>query len=401
MINKPNWAEAKRFAKVLTGEDDPWIMLQVFDDSEQKRTSLAEYNYGRLSDVAIQKWLIGKIKAGAGVYYVINETDGIGRRRENMRFTVAALVDLDGAPLPSTFPVEPHIIVQTSEGRYHVIWLLKQSTDFAAWSDLQKRLATYYCGDRKLVDPPRVARLPGFDHLKREPYRSHVIRWPDAFDDARLTMAKLAEAHPCDYEHREPRQERQAPANIEWDTKANVEAARAYLAGLVAETGQRNHQAYAAACQLGDLAISPDKSLALLTEWNGGQADPLPEREIEHVVESSTRYKQNPPGAAVEPTAEEDFPAEAKPDDPDDAEEPSDICAADLGKRPRKSQEWIIRDMVPADEAILNNGDGGAGKTTTMLQLAVSVVTRKEWLGRTVEIEPAPVLFFSCEEFDR
>lgn len=274
-MNKPDWKQAKRFLALLTGEDNPLVCLQVFSEAGD-RGDLAEYRHGRLSDLAIQKWLIVKIKRGAGVFYTINRTDGEGRRTANMTSTVAAVVDLDGTPLPSTFPIQPHVIIETSAGRFHLVWFLEASSDFAAWSDLQRRLAAFYKGDPSLVDPPRVVRLPGFDHLKREPFRSTVIRWPDAFDDTRLTMAALAAAHPWEYEHQVQPQERRAPANIEWDTPGNVERARAHLASLVMETGQRNHQAYAAACKLGDFAISRGTSLELLNEWNESQADPCP-----------------------------------------------------------------------------------------------------------------------------
>jgi RecA-family ATPase len=80
------------------------------------------------------------------------------------------------------------------------------------------------------------------------------------------------------------------------------------------------------------------------------------------------------------------------------AEEPSDFPASELEDRPDDEQGWLIDDMVPDDDAILNQGDGGAGKTTTMLQLAVAVATGRPWLGLSTGVIPKRVLFFSCEE---
>ena len=79
-------------------------------------------------------------------------------------------------------------------------------------------------------------------------------------------------------------------------------------------------------------------------------------------------------------------------------EEPSDFDGSRLEHVDDSEQGWIVKDMVPDDDAILNQGDGGAGKTTTMLQLAVAVATAREWLGLPTVDEPQNVLFFSCEE---
>ena len=79
-------------------------------------------------------------------------------------------------------------------------------------------------------------------------------------------------------------------------------------------------------------------------------------------------------------------------------EEPSDFPASHLKDTPDDPQGWIVPELIPDDDAILNQGDGGAGKTTTMLQLAVAVATGREWLGLPTVDEPAVVVYFSCEE---
>ena len=81
-----------------------------------------------------------------------------------------------------------------------------------------------------------------------------------------------------------------------------------------------------------------------------------------------------------------------------EAEEPSEFLASEFENQPDYEQGWLVDDMVPDDDAILNQGDGGAGKTTTMLQLAVAVATGRDWLGMSTGVIPKRVLFFSCEE---
>ena len=58
---------------------------------------------------------------------------------------------------------------------------------------------------------------------------------------------------------------------------------------------------------------------------------------------------------------------------------------------------WLATSRIPAGDVTILSGDGGGGKTTTALQLAVSVAYGLgDWLGTTVEA--GPVIFFSAEE---
>ena len=269
-LTKPNWSEARRQVDTIAGQVDAEVMFQVFDDKGEDGR-LAEYRYGRLSDQAIQKWLIVKIKAGCGVFVVVNRTDGRGRRRHNITHCLAAFVDLDGKPLPTEWRIAPDIIVESSKGRWHCYWLLEPGADLAAWSDCQARLAAYYGGDAKVIDPPRVMRIAGFDHQKAAPFRSRIVECPDP-NDVRLgefnrhTLQELVDAHPCEYKAPvAPAETSAAPEDIEWDTGEAVDRAQFYLDALEApEIGERNNCAYVAAAKLHDLAISAEKSLELL-----------------------------------------------------------------------------------------------------------------------------------------
>jgi RecA-family ATPase len=58
---------------------------------------------------------------------------------------------------------------------------------------------------------------------------------------------------------------------------------------------------------------------------------------------------------------------------------------------------WLATNRIPAGDATILSGDGGGGKTTVALQLAVAVEQDLgEWLGTTCEA--GPVIFFSGEE---
>lgn len=114
--------------------------------------------------------LVRENKLGAGVYFVVQKTDGAGRKTENITSVRALFVDLDGAPLQPVLDakVRPHIITQTSEDRYQAFWKVK---DFPLEKCVPylKALAEKFGGDTNICDLPRVMRLPGYYNMKREP----------------------------------------------------------------------------------------------------------------------------------------------------------------------------------------------------------------------------------------
>jgi RecA-family ATPase len=64
---------------------------------------------------------------------------------------------------------------------------------------------------------------------------------------------------------------------------------------------------------------------------------------------------------------------------------------------PIPPMRWLATNRIPAGDVTILSGDGGGGKTTAALQLAVSVsYDLQDWLGTTCET--GPVIFFSGEE---
>jgi RecA-family ATPase len=64
---------------------------------------------------------------------------------------------------------------------------------------------------------------------------------------------------------------------------------------------------------------------------------------------------------------------------------------------PIPPMRWLATNRIPAGDVTILSGDGGGGKTTLALQLAVSVAADLgDWLGTT--LEAGPVIFFSGEE---
>lgn len=177
-------AQAQLFITALTGSVDTPITIQTFDDKGERR-KLARVLHGTLTELA--ETLVQLSKAGAGVFLAVNETDGQGRKAANVRRVRALFADFDGVALPERWALEPHIIVQSSPGRYHAYWLLSD-IPLELFSTLQVGLATIYGSDPAVKDLSRVMRLPGFRHQKQDAYSVtiHALR-------ADLSAYKLAE----------------------------------------------------------------------------------------------------------------------------------------------------------------------------------------------------------------
>ena len=161
------------FLKIFT-KGEP-VTFQTLPEQEGcHKEGLTRILHGTLQDHLPS---LSKLNAeGAGVFYTVNATDLKGRRVENIVAVRSLFVDLDGAPLGPIYnaPLEPHATVESSPGRYHAYWIVKDIT-LAEFSNIQKALAAKFNGDKAVHDLPRLMRLPGFYHLKKTPFRSRVI----------------------------------------------------------------------------------------------------------------------------------------------------------------------------------------------------------------------------------
>jgi hypothetical protein len=63
---------------------------------------------------------------------------------------------------------------------------------------------------------------------------------------------------------------------------------------------------------------------------------------------------------------------------------------------PSPPMEWFVKDLIPAYDFAVINGDGGVGKSLLGLQLQICSVAKREWLGMPVKHGPA--IFFSGED---
>lgn len=167
-----NLADAQRFLDILTRGDS--CTLQVFDDTPAKRLRLNKILHGSLNENV--EALLRLNAQGGGVFVMVNAGDGRGRKAVNVRAVRALFVDLDGAPLDPVLrsPLPPHVVTETSPGRWHVFWLV-DGVPLDSFSHLQVQLAKMFNADPSVKDLCRVMRLPGFLHNKGEPYQSQIV----------------------------------------------------------------------------------------------------------------------------------------------------------------------------------------------------------------------------------
>jgi len=150
------------------------VTFQTFADRGTKGV-LARILHGTIEEHAHE--LSGLNARGAGVFFMVNNGDGKGRQAGNVVGVRAGFVDLDGASVQPVLdaPLTPHLVAESSPGRFHAYWLLRDCPR-QRFSGLQKALAARFDGDPSVNDLPRVMRVPGFVHHKGEPFVSRILQ---------------------------------------------------------------------------------------------------------------------------------------------------------------------------------------------------------------------------------
>ena len=179
-----NFDIAKRFIETVRGDADCVMQFRTLCESSEAKRRLEKLtpedlakkrrNYpGTLSTLAAK--LQRKNMSGHGIFVALNEFDGNGRKKENLVAAHVLPLDLDGAPLPDSWHVQPHWIQETSPGRYQCFFVIERSSDIAAVEDVSRRLAAHYGGDPAVCDAPHIFRVPGFYHQKRERFQVRMV----------------------------------------------------------------------------------------------------------------------------------------------------------------------------------------------------------------------------------
>ena len=114
-------------------------------------------------------------QSGSAVWVQINA--GTGRSNTDVNRIRAYFVDLDTVPGDALFAsaLPADIIVESSPGKFHGYWLTS-GAPLDSFSDRMHTLANKFGGDHSICHLARVMRLPGFYHLKNDPFMSRIVK---------------------------------------------------------------------------------------------------------------------------------------------------------------------------------------------------------------------------------
>ena len=164
--------EAMRFLDLLGAKKLTW---QTYDDRQPQDRRLARILHGSLKEHADDLCRLNS--RGACVSISLNQTDQKGNKRENIQRVRACVVDLDGEPWENVRDcgLRPHLKVETSPDRFHGYWLVTGGFPLDEFEAVQRSIAARFNGDPAVALLTHRARVPGFFHNKKEPFRVRMV----------------------------------------------------------------------------------------------------------------------------------------------------------------------------------------------------------------------------------
>lgn len=254
---------------------------------------LAQKFHGDFSTVAAELEALNEM--GYGVYFVVNHG---GNQDADITHATAIMIDIDhGAGLPSSWHLNPHIVLQRGEN-YHVYWLIEPTECIDQWREVCRRLIKYYGSDYRIKNPSRVMRLPGFKHCKDATHQEgYQVMYRGSH--ARYTLDIVARDLPTVVAE-ELTASQQGEVLYETDDPGTIERAVYWLqrAEPAIEGQGGDHATYTAACRLRDWGLPRERTLQLMMEYYNPNCEPPWEHdEMATKVDNVYQYARKPQGA--------------------------------------------------------------------------------------------------------
>lgn len=371
-----DFEEAQRFLTLL----DESVSLHTFqtfdDDRDRKNPAYVKLEHGDLeSKFPMLEELNGK---GAGTYISVQEMDGTGRKISCLKTIRAVFQEDDGDG--KKLPLEPHIVVNTSPGKYHN-YLLVDGLSADDFNAVMEAMVSSYGSDRNAMDLARVLRLPGFDnHKYGDPYPVRIIhesgKQPYSREEvlAAFKIEKIEKRD--DYKF-------QYDGTELYVTEAQIRDLRSALTYLDADYTKLWHDVGLALKTIGNVGRD------LWIEWSK-RSDKWSDDHIKHWAtfhpERVTYRKVFYIAAAL------GWENPMSLDAPSENEDPEEDLFADLqaifcSELPEQCEfpDELVEGLLVRNEISILYGDSNSGKTFFGIDLACAVALGKDWMGRKTE----------------
>jgi hypothetical protein len=405
---KPDFGNAAQHIELLTGSAETSICFRVIAPDGTARNingTLAEL-WPELERLNLAGWQ---------VYFVVNEG---GHNASEITRVRSLFIDMDGAPVPEQWHVEPDFLVRRDETHWHAYWRVNDMP-VAAFTGAQKRLIAHYGSDPGIHDLPRILRLAGSIHVKHQtkthPENDGIPRLVTIEPMAALwslcSSAAVLAGLPEGVAAESRAAATAAPAelladdlvdltealqlignpDLEWDAWNEIGMALFNASGRT-EIGKTLWLAFSAKSDKYDEADAlkrwdhwfkspPSKSGAGTIYHLAGQALPGWERPSRRARSQRMFADVEIQAAAGEPGVE-----------PEPISFPRGAALGSIRNARYPALKWVWQDRLRAFRGNLYTGDHGVGKTTLIENLAVAVAAGVPLLGHAVMQMPVYVL---------
>lgn len=357
-MSQADLSEAARFLSLLDEEADGFH-FRVFDDDEARK----DPKRARKFDGEIER--LGGVLSRAnedrcGVFVVVNEG---GQDAASIKRVRAVFADLDGAPLDPVLScgLEPHVIVESSPGKWHVYWLVGD-LPLDAFTAVQRRIAAEFSADPVIVDLPRVMRVPGFAHCKGTPFVARIIHESGALP---YTAERILQRFPPATE---------APAQVATTPGLGEVVSINRHASILKETRFLAHDV-ASGHMTREEALQIMRNRVAI----GRYTRDVPDDEITRALDGALRMSRAQPAA--------ESPARA---DPRWGFVFADEMLANLGPT-----RWLVQKLIPEDCTGVLYGPSGSLKSFVMIDMALAIASGTPWQGKPTK--PRTVFYLAGE----
>jgi hypothetical protein len=119
-VRRADYERSPRFLRLLVPNGSGFTFQTFDDDRSRKNPALTRIIQ---SPPPACDELLQLNEQGAGIFVTVNETDGNGRKSENIK-RIRAVWQEDDDAFAGQFPLDPSIVVESSPGKYHRYWLV-------------------------------------------------------------------------------------------------------------------------------------------------------------------------------------------------------------------------------------------------------------------------------------